>query len=166
MPAVHWSAAVTHASNKGAAEGTEDVVHQGRVHRLSLRLSADGGLQLLAQCQRPDLVDHEDGAQVGRSGGSLPSVPGWPPTAVGRRRNTSTPLTTPWCVASGVAPDARGSRGHALGARCLPSPTRRPSGGPGVGPGAGGWGCPAGPWSPGAWSRRPPNSSGPSAGAG
>ena len=40
-----------------------------RVCRLGLRLSAYGGLQLLAQCQRPDLVDHEDGAQVGRSGG-------------------------------------------------------------------------------------------------
>ena len=60
---------VTHASHKGAAEGTEDFVHKGAVCRLGLRLSADGGLQLLAQCQRPDLVDREDGAQVGRSGG-------------------------------------------------------------------------------------------------
>ena len=60
---------VTHASHKGAAEGTEDFVHQGRVRRLGLRLSADGGLQLLAQCQRPNLVDREDAAQVGRSGG-------------------------------------------------------------------------------------------------
>ena len=59
---------VTHTSHKGAAEGTEDFVHQGRVRRLGLRLSAEGGLQLLAQCQRPDLVDREDGAQVGRSG--------------------------------------------------------------------------------------------------
>ena len=42
---------VTHASHKGAAEGTEDFVHLGRVRRLGLRLSADGGLQLLAQCQ-------------------------------------------------------------------------------------------------------------------
>ena len=44
-------------------------MHKGRVCRLGLRLSADGGLQLLAQRQRPDLVDREDGAQVGRSGG-------------------------------------------------------------------------------------------------
>ena len=59
---------VTHALHKGAAEGTEDFVHQGRVRHLGLRLSADGGVQLLAQCQRPDLVDREDEAQVGRSG--------------------------------------------------------------------------------------------------
>ena len=44
-------------------------MHQGRVRRLGFRLSADGGLQLLAQRQCPDLVDREDGAQVGRSGG-------------------------------------------------------------------------------------------------
>ena len=31
-------------------------------------------------------------------------------------------------MASGVAPTAGGSRGYGLGARCLPSPTRRPSG--------------------------------------
>ena len=60
---------VSHASHEGAAEGTEDFVHKGRVCRLGHRLSADGGLQLLAQRQRPDLVDREDGAQVGRSGG-------------------------------------------------------------------------------------------------
>ena len=60
---------VTHASHKGAAEGTEDFVHKGRVCRLGLRLSANGRPQLLLQCQRPDLVDREDGAQVGRSGG-------------------------------------------------------------------------------------------------
>ena len=60
---------VTHTSHKGAAEGTEDFLHQGSVRRPGLRLSADGGLQLLAQCERPDLVDREDGAQVGRSGG-------------------------------------------------------------------------------------------------
>ena len=59
----------THALQKGAAEGTEDFVHKGHVRHLGLRLSADGGLQLLAQRQRPDLVDREDGAQVGRSGG-------------------------------------------------------------------------------------------------
>ena len=60
---------VSHASHKGAAEGTEDFVYKGRVCRLGLRLSVDGGLQLLAQRQRPDLVDHEDWAQSGRSGG-------------------------------------------------------------------------------------------------
>ena len=43
-------------------------MHKGRVCRLGPRLSADGGLQLLAQRQRPDLVDGEDWAQVGRSG--------------------------------------------------------------------------------------------------
>ena len=56
---------VTHTSYKGAAEGTEGFVHQGRVRRPGLRLSADGGLQLPAQRQCPDLVDPEDGAQVG-----------------------------------------------------------------------------------------------------
>ena len=60
---------VSDALYKGAAEGTEVFVHKGRVCRLGLRLSADGGLQLLAQRQRPDLVDREDRAQVGRSGG-------------------------------------------------------------------------------------------------
>ena len=59
----------TYASHKGAAEGTEDFLHQGRVPSLGFRLSADGGLQLLTECQRPDLVGREDGAQVGRSGG-------------------------------------------------------------------------------------------------
>ena len=48
---------VSHASHKGAAEGTEDFVHKGRVCRLGLRLSADGGLQLFAQRQRSDLAD-------------------------------------------------------------------------------------------------------------
>ena len=60
---------LTHASHKGPAEGTEYFVHKSRVCRLGLRPSANGGLQLLAQCQRPDLVDREDRAQVGRSGG-------------------------------------------------------------------------------------------------
>ena len=60
---------VSHVPHKGAAEGTEDFLHKSRVCLLGLPLSADGGLQLLAQRQRPDLVDREDGAQVGRSGG-------------------------------------------------------------------------------------------------
>ena len=60
---------VSHAPHEGAVEGTEDFVHKGRVCRLGLRLSADGGLHSLAQRQRPDLVDREEGAQVGRSGG-------------------------------------------------------------------------------------------------
>ena len=60
---------VSRALHKGAAEGTEDFVHKGRVCRLGLLLSVDGGLQLLAQRQRPDLVDRKDGAQVRRSGG-------------------------------------------------------------------------------------------------
>ena len=60
---------VSHAPHKGAAEGTEDFVHKGRVCRLGPRLSADGGLQLLAHRQRPDLVDCEHGAQVGCCGG-------------------------------------------------------------------------------------------------
>ena len=60
---------VSHPSHKCAAEGTEDFVHKGPVCRLGLRLSVDRGLQLLAQRQRPDLVDRENSAQVGRSGG-------------------------------------------------------------------------------------------------
>ena len=43
-------------------------MHRGCVCCLSFRLSADGGLQLPAQQQRPDLVDRENGAQVCRSG--------------------------------------------------------------------------------------------------
>ena len=66
---------VSHAPHEGAAEGTEDFVHKARVCRLGLRLSADGGLQLLAQRQRPDLVDREGGAQVGRSGGLCRPLP-------------------------------------------------------------------------------------------
>ena len=60
---------VLHVPHEGAAEATKDFVHKCRVFRLGLRLSADGGLQLLAQRQRRDLVDCEDGAQVGCSGG-------------------------------------------------------------------------------------------------
>ena len=60
---------VSHASHKGTAEGTEDFVHKGRVCLLGVRLSVDGGLQLLPQRQRLDLVDRNDGAQVRRSGG-------------------------------------------------------------------------------------------------
>ena len=63
--------------------------------------------------------------------GSLPSVRagGWLLAAAGHRGRTSMSLATPWCVASGVAPTARGSRGHGLGPRCRPSPTRWRSGG-------------------------------------
>ena len=39
------------------------------MRRPGLRLSADGGMQLPALRQWPDLVDREDGAQVGLSGG-------------------------------------------------------------------------------------------------
>ena len=53
---------VSHAPHEGAAEGTEDFVHKDPVCRLDLRLTADGGLQLLAHGQHPDLLDHEDGA--------------------------------------------------------------------------------------------------------
>ena len=60
---------VSHTPHEGAAEGTEDLVHQGRVCRLGFRPSANGGLQLSAQRQRPDLVDREDRAQVGRCWG-------------------------------------------------------------------------------------------------
>ena len=48
---------VSHASHKGAAEGTKDLVPKGRVCRPGPRLSADGRLPSFAQRQRPDLVD-------------------------------------------------------------------------------------------------------------
>ena len=60
---------VSHTPDEGAAEGTEDLVHKGCVCSLGPGLSAEGGLQLLAHRQRPDLVDQEDGAQVGCCGG-------------------------------------------------------------------------------------------------
>ena len=44
-------------------------MQKGRVCGSGFRPSADGGLELLAQRQRPDLVVREDWAQVGRSGG-------------------------------------------------------------------------------------------------
>ena len=62
---------VSHASHKGAAEGTEDFLHNGRACRPGPRRSADGGLPSFAQRQRPDLVDcgvceHSRGHQLGR----------------------------------------------------------------------------------------------------
>ena len=68
-----------HPSHKGAAEGTEDFVHKGRVCCPGLRRSADGGLPSFAQRQRPDLVDrgvrqHSCGHRLGRG----PRVYGWP----------------------------------------------------------------------------------------
>ena len=65
---------VSHAPHEGAAEGTEDLVHKGRVCRLGFCLSADGGLQLPAHRQHPDLVDRKDWAQVGRCGGPRRSL--------------------------------------------------------------------------------------------
>ena len=70
---------VSHASHKGAAEGTEDFVHKGRVCRPGPRRSADGRLSSFAQRQRPDLVDrgvqqHSRGRWLGRG----PRVYGWP----------------------------------------------------------------------------------------
>ena len=70
---------VSYASHKGAAEGTEDFVHKGRVCRPGPRLSADGGLPSFAQRQRPDLVDrgvrqHSRGHLLGCG----PHVYGWP----------------------------------------------------------------------------------------
>ena len=59
---------VLHARQQGAAEGTEDFVHKGRVCRLGLRLSADGALQLLAQRQRPDLWIAKTGHRSGAVG--------------------------------------------------------------------------------------------------
>ena len=59
--------AVPQTLHEGAAEGTEDLVHTGWVRCLGLRLSADGGQQLSAHRQRPDLVDRENQAQVSRS---------------------------------------------------------------------------------------------------
>ena len=60
---------VSHTPHEGAAEVTENFVHKGCVCRLGFRLSADGGLQVPAHFQRPDHVDCENGAQVGRCGG-------------------------------------------------------------------------------------------------
>ena len=60
---------VPHTSHEGAAEGPEDLVHNGCVCCLGFYLSADGGLQLPTHRQRLDLGDCEDGAQVCRSGG-------------------------------------------------------------------------------------------------
>ena len=56
-------------SHEGAAEGIEVLLHKGSVRCLGFRLSADGGQQLSAQRQRPDLVDGKNGAQVSRIGG-------------------------------------------------------------------------------------------------
>ena len=100
-------------------------MHKGHPCRLGFRLSSDGGLQLLAHRQRPDLGDREDGARVCCCGvlrralalGDglllLPAVQVEPPCSP----------SSPWCAASGAAPTARGSRGHAPGARCRLSPT-------------------------------------------
>ena len=59
---------VTRTSYKGAAEGTEDFVHQGRVRRPGLCLSADGGLQLPTQRQCMDLVIAKTGHRLGSVG--------------------------------------------------------------------------------------------------
>ena len=68
---------VSHTPHQGAAEGTEDLVHDGCVCCFGFRLSADGGLQLPAHRQGSDLVDRENGAQVGGCGGfCLPPVLG------------------------------------------------------------------------------------------
>ena len=60
-------------SHESAAEGTEDLVHKCCVRCSGFRLSADGGQQLSARCQRPDLVDPENRAQTCRSG-ALPRL--------------------------------------------------------------------------------------------
>ena len=57
-----------HTSHEGGAEGAEDLVHNSCVRCLSFRLSANGGEQVFAQRERPDLVDCEDRAQVSRTG--------------------------------------------------------------------------------------------------
>ena len=126
---------VSHAPHEGAAQGTEDLAHKGRLCRLGFWLSADGGPQLLVHRQRPDLVDRKDSAQVGRCGGLRRSLAleEWPPAATGRPGGISTSLSSPWCAASGAAPTARGSRGHGRGARCRLPPTRWPSGNSGAG---------------------------------
>ena len=70
---------VSHASHKGAAEGTEDFVHKGRVCPPGLRRSADGGPLSITQRQRPDLADR--GVQQrsrGHRPGRGPHVFGWP----------------------------------------------------------------------------------------
>ena len=152
----------SHTPHKGAAEGTEDLVHKGCMCCLGFRLSADGGLQLPTHRQRPDLVNPGNNAQVGRCGGLRR------PLALGDGRpgGTSTSSSSPWCAISGAEPTVRGSRGHGLGARCQLPPPRWPSGGLGAGFGTGGWGRLAELRSLGAWSRRLPGSSGTPAVAG
>ena len=59
---------VPQSSHEGAAEGTEDLVHKRCMRCSGLRLSADGGQQLSAKRQRPDMVDCEDRAQVSHCG--------------------------------------------------------------------------------------------------
>ena len=53
--------------HEGTAENTEDLVYEGCVRSLGFLLSADGGQQLSAKRQRPDLVDRENKAQVSSS---------------------------------------------------------------------------------------------------
>ena len=164
---VLWPAAaqspwwVTHASHKGAVERTKDFVHKGRVWRLGLRFSEDGGLQLLAQCQRPDLVDREDGAQVGRSGGLC--RPFWDGFQLLPAVEVEPPHRSPH---PGVWPAALRSPSEAVeGMAWVPSTGRpRHDGRQGVRGLA--WEQGGGAWSPGAWSRRPPSFSGSHVGAG
>ena len=60
---------VSHTPRECAAEGPENLVHKGCLCCLDFRLSAHGRPQLPAHRQRPDLVDRENGAQVGCCGG-------------------------------------------------------------------------------------------------
>ena len=123
---------VSHASHKGAAEGTEDVVHKGRVCRPGLRLSTDGGLPSFAQRQRPDLVDrgvrrHSRGHRLGRG----PRVYSWPlcrPLVDPLRGRGGSGGMTGRGVALPPFPVVRGSRGSG---KCGPRPGN---------PGGGSWG--------------------------
>ena len=65
---------VPQTSQEGGADGTEDLMHKGCVRCLGFRPSADGGQQLSAHGQRPDLVDRKNGTQVSRSGGLCRSL--------------------------------------------------------------------------------------------
>ena len=143
-------------------------MHKIRVCSLGFRLSVDGGLQLLAHRQRPDLVDREDGAQVGRRGGFRRLLA----LEVGLQLLPAVQMESPCrCPVPGVQPAAPRPPPETVEGIARVPGAGRPQhndrqGVFGAGCWVGGCGCLAGLCSPGAWSRRPPGSSGSPVGAG